>query len=51
MKSCKIEKTKSLSVFCIGQELPYDHPRIYLVVNPETKKVTCPYCSKKFLLE
>ncbi|HJK85240.1 MAG: zinc-finger domain-containing protein [Rickettsiaceae bacterium] len=51
MKSCKIEKTKSLSVVCMGQEVPYDHPRIYLAVNPETKEVTCPYCSKKFILE
>lgn len=33
------------------QEVPYDHPRIYLAVNPETKEVTCPYCSKKFILE
>jgi uncharacterized Zn-finger protein len=51
MKSCKIEKTKSLSVVCMGQEVPYDHPRIYLAVNPETKEVICPYCSKKFILE
>ena len=51
MKSCEIEKTKSFSVACIGHEAPYDHPKVYLAINPETNDVNCPYCSKKFILE
>jgi len=51
MKSYKTEKTKSLSVTCMGQEAPYDHPQVYLAINPETNEVNCHYCSKKFILE
>lgn len=51
MKSYEMEKTKSSSVSCMGKEAPYDHPKVYLEVNPETNEVECPYCSKKFILE
>ncbi len=51
MKLCEIEKTKSSSVSCMGKEYPYDHPKIYLEIDQETKQVICPYCSKQFVLE
>ncbi len=51
MKSYEIEKTKSLSVSCMGKETPYDHPKIYLEINPDANETICPYCSKKFVLD
>jgi uncharacterized Zn-finger protein len=33
---------------CNGAEVPYDHPTVYLQIDPTTKEVTCPYCSKRF---
>ena len=50
MESYEIEKTKSSSVTCMGKEFPYDHPKIYLEIDPGTNEVQCPYCSKKFVL-
>lgn len=51
MKSFEIEKTKSLSVSCMGKETPYDHPRVYLEIIPHIGKIQCPYCSKEFIYE
>ena len=45
------EKTKSISVFCMGGKQLYDHPKIYLKINPESNEIHCPYCNKKFILE
>lgn len=50
MKSYDTEKTKSSSVVCMGKESPYDHPKVYLEIDPKNKEIECPYCSKKFLL-
>lgn len=38
------------SVSCMGKESPYDHPKIYLEIDPKEQFVICPYCSKKFQL-
>ncbi len=51
MKSYETEKTKSSSVSCMGKEQPYDHPKVYLEIDPDTNKIECPYCSKTFVLE
>lgn len=37
-------------VSCCGKELIYDHPKIYLAIDPELKQIACPYCGKEFRL-
>lgn len=36
------------SVSCFGKEIPFDHPKVYLEIDPDKGFVVCPYCSKKF---
>jgi uncharacterized Zn-finger protein len=50
MQSVEIEKTKVTSVSCKGKETPYDHPKIYLEIDPKLKQIDCPYCGKQFEL-
>jgi uncharacterized Zn-finger protein len=40
---------KTHSVSCDGGDGPLGHPRIYLRITD--KEVTCPYCSKRFVVE
>lgn len=51
MNSNEIVKTKLSSVACMGNEAPYDHPKIYLEIDPEIGEISCPYCSKVFVAE
>ena len=46
----EIEKTQSNSVLCMGKEAPYDHPKVYLEINPNVGQIECPYCNKVFKL-
>ena len=41
----------STTVACDGDQQEGGHPRVYLTIDPETRKVTCPYCSKVFVLD
>ncbi|WP_341757107.1 MULTISPECIES: zinc-finger domain-containing protein [unclassified Candidatus Tisiphia] len=50
MQNVEIIETISTSVSCFGKEYPYDHPRIYLEIDPVNGAIMCPYCSKKFVL-
>lgn len=36
---------------CDGPKGPSGHPRIYLHIDRETGQVTCPYCSRQYVLE
>jgi len=51
MQTVDIINTDSTSVACCGGEAPFDHPRVYLEIVPEEGRVTCPYCSRQFVLE
>ncbi|WP_375327486.1 zinc-finger domain-containing protein [Candidatus Tisiphia endosymbiont of Nemotelus uliginosus] len=35
---------------CLGNESPFDHPKIYLEIDPNNHSIVCPYCSKIFVL-
>ena len=48
MQDIEIEKVNSIHVSCSGKEEVYDHPKIYLKIDPKIGNVYCPYCSKKF---
>ena len=39
------------AVACAGGEVPYDHPLVYLEIDPEQGSICCPYCGKKFVLQ
>jgi uncharacterized Zn-finger protein len=43
--------TKSSSVQCNGGEGADNHPLVYLAIKKDVDKISCPYCSKEFLLE
>jgi uncharacterized Zn-finger protein len=51
MEPVEIEETKSTSVTCSGRDVPYDHPRVFLEIDPDLGKIDCPYCGKRFKLE
>jgi uncharacterized Zn-finger protein len=51
MELLKIEKANTTSVCCNGREAPYDHPKVYLKIDPKYQHVLCPYCGKQFVLE
>lgn len=50
MQPVEIEKVQTKSVPCKGKEAPYDHPHVYLEIDPKIGYVACPYCGKKFEL-
>jgi len=49
-KSMEIVESIDASVSCCGKEPPHDHPKVYLEIDKDKKKVRCPYCNKKFKL-
>ncbi|TWI32891.1 zinc-finger domain-containing protein [Paracoccus sulfuroxidans] len=39
-------------VACSGDEfMGSGHPRVWLIIPPETGWVECPYCDKRFLID
>jgi uncharacterized Zn-finger protein len=50
MQPIEVEKVKSKSVSCKGKEAPYDHPHVYLEIDPKIGHTQCLYCGKKFEL-
>ena len=50
MQPVEIEKVQTKSVSCKGKEAPYDHPHVYLEIDPKIGYIICPYCGKKFEL-
>ena len=50
MQPTEVEKVKSRSVSGRGKEAPYDHPHVYLEIDPKIGHTQCLYCGKKFEL-
>lgn len=42
---------KNNEVRCSGGSADEGHPEIYLNIISEQKQITCPYCSKVFVLK
>ena len=51
MDSNEIVNSYATSVSCAGKEMPYDHPLVYLEIDPDKSSINCPYCGKKFILK
>jgi uncharacterized Zn-finger protein len=50
MSNFKTCNTNTRFVNCQGYDQDYDHPSIFLTIDPEINHVVCPYCGKKFIL-
>ncbi len=46
--SFELIETKTLDVACDGGGGALGHPKVYLHIDTEDGKVTCPYCSRTF---
>ena len=51
MKPFESVETHQEEVACEGGGGALGHPRVYLHIDPEIGRITCPYCSKTFLLK
>ncbi len=50
MKAFEIVEVQSLEVFCDGGGGAVGHPRVYLHIDQDAGQVTCPYCSRTYVL-
>ncbi len=41
----------SPEVVCDGGGAAFGHPRVYLQIEPEKGFITCPYCSRSYILK
>jgi uncharacterized Zn-finger protein len=51
MKSFEIIPVASLEVVCDGGGGPLGHPRVFLHIDQEQGQITCPYCSRTYVLK
>jgi len=51
IKVTEKQKVNKRRVSCSGGKGSSTHPLVYLDIPPTKKSVTCPYCSKEFILE
>lgn len=49
-KEFEIIQVESKTVACDGGKGALGHPKVYLEMG-ENSEITCPYCSKKFVLK
>ncbi|MGE3713699.1 MAG: zinc-finger domain-containing protein [Alphaproteobacteria bacterium] len=49
-KSFEVINVNSLEVACDGGNTALGHPRVYLHVDRDTGRITCPYCSRTYVL-
>ncbi|MBY0406065.1 MAG: zinc-finger domain-containing protein [Rickettsiales bacterium] len=40
----------SLEAVCDGGGGPLGHPRVYLHIDQDKGEITCPYCSRQYVL-
>ena len=51
MKHFELIETRHAEVVCDGGAGAVGHPRIYLHIDASVGQITCPYCSKTYLLK
>lgn len=51
MKEFEIIEVTENEIACNGGNGSLGHPKIYLYIPKETGSITCPYCSKKYILK
>jgi uncharacterized Zn-finger protein len=50
-KPFEVISVRSPEVACDGGSAVLGHPLVYLHIKPEAGEITCPYCSRTFILE
>jgi len=50
-KTYETIKTNTRNVTCDGNNKDSGHPRVSLKIGPTETQVTCPYCSRVFILK
>ena len=51
MKAFEVFEVQSLEVTCEGSGGALGHPKVYLHIDQDKGSVTCPYCSRQFVLK
>lgn len=51
MNAFETIEVSSLEVACEGAGGALGHPRVFLHINQDKGEVTCPYCSRTFVLK
>jgi uncharacterized Zn-finger protein len=51
MKSFEIIPVNSLEAVCDGGGGALGHPRVFLHIDQDKGEITCPYCSRKYVLQ
>jgi len=50
-KEFETVEVAALEVTCAGSGGTLGHPKVYLHIDQDKGSVTCPYCSRKFVLK
>ncbi len=50
MTTFDVIEVQSLEVACDGGGGPLGHPRVYLHIDQDKGEITCPYCSRTYVL-
>lgn len=48
--SFEVIEVQSLEVMCEGAGGVLGHPRVYLHIDQDKGEITCPYCSRQYVL-
>lgn len=51
MADFEIIETSEKEVACDGGKGSLGHPRVYLTFPKNANSITCPYCSRKYILK
>jgi uncharacterized Zn-finger protein len=51
MKPFEVFEVNSLEVACDGGGGPLGHPKVYLHIDQDKGRITCPYCSRSYVLK
>lgn len=51
MKPFEMIHVQSLDVACDGGGGPLGHPKVYLHIDQNKGSITCPYCSRTYVLK
>lgn len=51
MKPFEVIEVPSLEIACDGGGGPLGHPRVFLHIERENGRITCPYCSRTYVMK
>ena len=51
MQPFEVIEVHALEVACDGGGGPLGHPRVFLHIDQDKGEITCPYCSRQYVLK